>query len=99
MFEFLSFMIGIMIMGPIVYLYFSLQELKKRIKSQIYKLLSPRHVPKKIIQVTDIPRTKNGKIVELAVKNIVEGNEIKNIQALANPNVLDEFKKIEELKN
>ena len=49
--------------------------------------------------MTDIPRTKNGKIVELAVKNIVEGNEIKNIQALANPNVLDEFKKIEELKN
>ena len=75
------------------------EKLKKRIKSQIYKLLSPRHVPKKIIQVTDIPRTKNGKIVELAVKNIVEGNEIKNIQALANPNVLDEFKKIEELKN
>ena len=75
------------------------EKLKKRIKSQIYKLLSPRHVPKKIIQVTDIPRTKNGKIVELAVKNIVEGNEIKNIQALANPNVLNEFKKIEELKN
>ena len=75
------------------------EKLKKRIKSQIYKLLSPRHVPKKIIQVTDIPRTKNGKIVELSVKNIVEGNEIKNIQALANPNVLDEFKKIEELKN
>ena len=75
------------------------EKLKKRIKSQIYKLLSPRHVPKKIIQVTDIPRTKNGKIVELAVKNIVEGNEIKNMQALANPNVLNEFKKIEELMN
>ena len=75
------------------------EKLKKRIKSQIYKLLSPRHVPKKIIQVTDIPRTKNGKIVELAVKNIVEGNKIKNMQALANPNVLNEFKKIDELMN
>ena len=45
--------------------------------------------------MTDIPRTKNGKIVELAVKNIVEGNEIKNITSFSKPNVLNEFKKIE----
>ena len=54
-------------------------------------------MPKKIIQVSDIPRTKNGKIVELAVKNIIEGNDIKNIQALANPSILEEFKDIPEL--
>ena len=59
---------------------------------------SPRHVPSKIIKVTDIPRTKNGKIVELAVKNIIEGNKIKNIQALANPEALKEYKNLEELK-
>ena len=55
-------------------------------------------MPSKIIRVTDIPRTKNGKIVELAVKNIIEGNKIKNIQALANPEILKEYKKINELK-
>ena len=48
--------------------------------------------------MSDIPRTKNGKIVELAVKNIIEGNKIKNIQALINPSILAEYKNIEELK-
>ena len=50
-----------------------------------------------IIEVNDIPRTKNGKIVELAVKNIIEGNEIKNIEALANPEVLNQYKNLKEL--
>ena len=59
---------------------------------------SPRHVPVKILEVSDIPRTKNGKIVELAVKNIIEGNKIKNIQALANPYVLKEYKNLKQLK-
>ena len=68
--------------------------LKKRIRSEA----SPRHVPSKIIQVSDIPRTKNGKIVELAVKNIIEGSKIKNVQALANPKVLNEFKNLKQLK-
>ena len=58
---------------------------------------SPRHVPSKIIKVNDIPRTKNGKIVELAVKNLIEGNEIKNKEALANPDILEEYKNIREL--
>ena len=71
-----------------------IQKLKKTIRSEA----SPRHVPAKIIEVTDIPRTKNGKIVELAVKNIIEGNKIKNIQALANPNVLKQYKDLEQLK-
>ena len=47
--------------------------------------------------MSDIPRTKNGKIVELAVKSIIEGNKLKNIQAIANPNILEEFKNIPEL--
>ena len=68
--------------------------LKKRIRSEA----SPRHVPSKIIQVSDIPRTKNGKIVELAVKNTIEGSKIKNIQAWANPKVLNEFKNLKQLK-
>ena len=69
-----------------------------RIKKKIQKDASPRHVPSKIIKVRDIPRTKNGKIVELAVKNIIEGNKIKNIQALANPEILNEYKNLNELK-
>ena len=74
------------------------QNLIERIKKRIRFEASPRHVPSKIIKITDIPRTKNGKIVELAVKNVIEGNKIKNIQALANPEILKEFKNLEELK-
>ena len=70
-----------------------------KIKKQIRLNASPRHVPAKIISVTDIPRTKNGKIVELAVKNIIEGNVIKNKEALANPEVLKEYTNIKELND
>ncbi|MDC1483165.1 acetoacetate--CoA ligase [Pelagibacteraceae bacterium] len=73
------------------------EDLLKKIRIQIRKNASPRHVPSKIIVVDDIPRTKNGKIVELAVKNTIEGNEIKNKEALANPRVLDEYKNLKEL--
>ena len=73
--------------------------LKKKIKIQIRFSASPRHVPSKIIKVKDIPRTKNGKIVEIAVKNIIEGNRIKNKQALADPKVLDYFKNLQELND
>jgi acetoacetyl-CoA synthetase len=73
------------------------ENLLKKIKTQIRKNASPRHVPSKIIAVDDIPRTKNGKIVELAVKNIIEGNEIKNKEALANPQVLEQYKNLKEL--
>ncbi|MFL2898062.1 MAG: acetoacetate--CoA ligase [Candidatus Pelagibacter sp.] len=69
----------------------------KSIKVAIRKDASPRHVPAKIIQVEDIPRTKNGKIVELAVKNIIEGISIKNKQALANPEALNLFRRLDEL--
>ena len=71
--------------------------LLNKIKIQIRKNVSPRHVPSKIIAVDDIPRTKNGKIVELAVKNIIEGNEIKNKEALANPKVLEQYQNLKEL--
>ena len=70
------------------------EKLKKTIRIEA----SPRHVPAKIIEVSDIPRTKNGKIVELAVKNIIDGNKIKNIEALANPNALKQFKNLKQLK-
>jgi len=73
------------------------EDLLLKIKKQIKENASPRHVPAKIISVLDIPRTKNGKIVELAVKNIIEGNEIKNKEALANPEVLEQFKNLKEL--
>ena len=73
------------------------KDLLKKIKIQIRRNASPRHVPSKIILVDDIPRTKNGKIVELAVKNIIEGNEIKNKEALANPQVLEQYKNLKEL--
>ena len=71
-----------------------IEKLKKTIRAEA----SPRHVPAKILEVSDIPRTKNGKIVELAVKNIIEGNKIKNIQALANPEILKKYKNIKELE-
>jgi acetoacetyl-CoA synthetase len=72
--------------------------LLNRMKLQIKKNASPRHVPSKIIEVNDIPRTKSGKIVELAVKNIIDGNKIKNKEALANPDSLRQFVDIKELK-
>ena len=73
------------------------EELFIKIKKKIRKNASPRHVPDKIIAVNDIPRTKNGKIVELAVKNIIEGNIIKNKEALANPEALEQYKNLKEL--
>jgi len=73
------------------------EDLLRKIKIQIRKNASPRHVPSKIIVVDDIPRTKNGKIVELAVKDIIEGNEIKNKEALANPQVLEHYRNLKEL--
>ena len=74
-------------------------ELINKIKLQIKKNASPRHVPSKIIVVKDIPRTKSGKIVELAVKSKIEGNQIKNIEALANPEALEQFNNLKELSN
>ena len=68
------------------------------IKDKIKRNCSPKHVPYKIIQVPDIPRTKSGKIVELSVKKAIHGEKIENLQALANPNSLLFFKKLYENK-
>ena len=75
------------------------ENLINRIKTQIRKNASPRHVPNKVILINDIPRTKSGKIVELAVKNTIEGNKVKNIEALSNPDALEQFKNLKELSN
>jgi len=74
------------------------EKLSLKLKLKIRKNTSPRHVPSKIIVVNDIPRTKSGKIVELAVKNIIDGNEVKNKEALANPEVLKFFRNLKELE-
>ena len=69
-----------------------------RIKQRIRENTTPRHVPAKLIQVADIPRTKSGKIVELAVRDVVHGRPVKNIEALANPEALDLFRGFPELQ-
>jgi acetoacetyl-CoA synthetase len=71
--------------------------LKARIRSVIRTNTTPRHVPAKIVAVADIPRTKSGKIVELAVRSVVHGKTVKNTDALANPEALDNFRDIAEL--
>ena len=73
-------------------------DLIKRIKTQIRSGATPRHVPAKVVQVADIPRTKSGKIVELAVRDIVHGRQVKNKEALANPEALEHYRDLEELK-
>jgi acetoacetyl-CoA synthetase len=73
------------------------EKLKTRLKFEIRKNVSPRHVPAIIISVLDIPKTKNGKTAELAVKNTIENQPIKNKEALLNPKSLDEFKNLKEL--
>lgn len=67
------------------------------IKQTIRQNASPRHVPAKILQVNDIPRTISGKIVEIAVRQVVHGQTVNNLQSLANPSALDYFKNREEL--
>ena len=67
-------------------------DLRNAIKAQIKDNTTPRHVPEVIVQVPDLPRTVSGKIVELAVRNVVHGEPVKNIEALANPDALDYFK-------
>ncbi|MGD9952529.1 MAG: acetoacetate--CoA ligase [Burkholderiales bacterium] len=68
-----------------------------KIKKRIRDNTTPRHVPAKVLQVGDIPRTKSGKIVELAVRNVVHGRPVKNVEALANPEALEHFRDRREL--
>jgi acetoacetyl-CoA synthetase len=69
-----------------------------RIRRQIRDNATPRHVPAKVLQVSDIPRTKSGKIVELAVRNIVHGRPVKNVESLANPDALEQYRDRVELR-
>ncbi|EKE08969.1 MAG: hypothetical protein ACD_16C00231G0002 [uncultured bacterium] len=88
-----------------VILFVNLQEgvtlseaLKAQIKQQIRLNASPRHVPAKIIAVQSIPRTLSGKMVELAVREVIHGREVKNFAAIANPEALNQFKNLKELQ-
>ena len=72
--------------------------LQDRIKRQIRENTTPRHVPARIVQVAEIPRTKSGKIVELAVRDVVHGRAVKNREALANPEALESFRGRAELE-
>ena len=71
--------------------------LRARIRKAIRDNASPRHVPAKILQIADIPRTRSGKITELAVRDVVHGRPVKNIEALANPDALALYRDLPEL--
>ena len=75
------------------------EQLQQRIRSEIRQHASPRHVPARILAVKDIPRTRSGKIVELAVRNVVHGQPVSNTEALANPEALDSFRDRVELQS
>ena len=71
----------------------------KSIKSRIRKNCSPKHVPSVIIKVPEIPRTKSGKIVELAVRQVVNGEKINNKEAIANPEALKFYENLPQLNS
>ena len=73
------------------------EEKIQHIKKIIRERCSPKHVPAKIIKVPEIPRTKSGKIVELAVKNVINGIKVNNIEALSNPQSLKFFENLSQL--
>jgi acetoacetyl-CoA synthetase len=73
------------------------EPLREKIRLKIKANASPHHVPKRIIQVADIPRTISGKITELAVRDVVHGRAVKNVDALANPQALELFRDLPEL--
>ncbi|GLS34320.1 acetoacetyl-CoA synthetase [Mesorhizobium albiziae] len=75
------------------------ESLDKKIKAKIRSGASPRHVPARIVAVADIPRTKSGKITELAVRDMVHGRPVKNKEALANPEALELFRDLEALQS
>jgi acetoacetyl-CoA synthetase len=69
-----------------------------RIRKQIRQGASPRHVPAKIVPVEEIPRTRSGKITELAIRDVVHGRAVKNVEAISNPQALDHFRDRQELR-
>jgi acetoacetyl-CoA synthetase len=72
--------------------------LRDKIRQKIRAGASPRHVPSKIVQIADIPRTKSGKITELAVRDVIHGRAVKNTEALANPEALDLYRDLPDLR-
>jgi acetoacetyl-CoA synthetase len=74
-------------------------DLRERIRRRLREHASPHHVPKKIVQVADVPRTISGKITELAVRNVIHGLPVKNVDALANPEALELYAELPELKS
>ena len=73
--------------------------LERRIRDQIRANTTPRHVPANILPIADIPRTKSGKIVELAVRDVIHGRPVRNREALANPEALDLYRDLPELRS
>ena len=70
-------------------------QIRKRLRSQA----SPRHVPARIIEVSDIPRTRSGKIVEVAVREVIHGRAVANVEAIANPDALELYRDLPELRS
>jgi acetoacetyl-CoA synthetase len=75
------------------------QALIERIRQRIRSHCTPRHVPAKILAIADIPRTMNGKIAELAVREVIHGRPVKNVEALANPESLELYRDLSELRS
>ena len=75
------------------------EPLAARLREQIKTGASPRHVPARMAQVTDIPRTRSGKLTELAIRDVIHGRNIKNVEAIANPEALEQFRHRPELAN
>jgi len=71
--------------------------LRERIRRQIRANTTPRHVPAVIAQVPDIPRTRSGKTSEIAVRDVINGRAVKNTEALASPEALDEYRRLNGL--
>ncbi len=75
------------------------EALEKKLRQMIRENASPRHVPAKIVAVSDIPRTRSGKITELAIRDVVMGQQVKNVEALANPEALKNFENLDALRS
>jgi acetoacetyl-CoA synthetase len=73
-------------------------DLRKRIADRIRTHASPRHVPARMVAVADVPRTRSGKLVELAVRRVIHGQPVDNREALANPEALDLYRDLPELR-
>jgi acetoacetyl-CoA synthetase len=74
------------------------EDLSERIRRRIREHATPHHVPRKILQVADIPRTISGKITELAVRDVIHGRAVTNVDALANPGALDLYRDLPSLR-